>query len=97
MVTPGTATAVASSDQKHWFRVPSTFDGQALRFGLEAQNSDMWFAYFEPYSRERHDALIDRAVMEAGLQLLAVGQSCEGGKYRCCARAMVRRASVGCG
>ncbi|WP_286917688.1 MULTISPECIES: M14 family metallopeptidase [Pseudomonas] len=70
--------AVASSDQKHWFRVPSTFDGQALRFGLEAQNSDMWFAYFEPYSRERHDALIDRAVMEAGLQLLAVGQSCEG-------------------
>lgn len=89
--------AVASCDQRTWFRVPSTFDGQALRFGLEAQNTDMWFAYFEPYSRQRHDALIDRAVMQAGLQLLAVGHSCEGRKYRCCARVMGRPASVGSG
>lgn len=69
--------AVASYDQQTWFRVPSTFDGQALRFALEAQGTEVWFAYFEPYSRQRHDALIDRAVMHAGLQLLAVGHSCE--------------------
>ena len=70
--------AVASYDQRTWFRVPSEFDGQALRFALEAQHTQVWFAYFEPYSRERHEALINRAVMEAGLQLLAVGKSCEG-------------------
>ena len=70
--------AVASCDQQTWFRVPSTFDGQALRFGLDAQGSEMWFAYFEPYSRQRHDALVNRAITQAGLQLLAVGQSCEG-------------------
>lgn len=70
--------AVASYDQRAWFRVPSEFDGQALRFALEAQHTQVWFAYFEPYSRERHEALINRAVMEAGLQLLAVGKSCEG-------------------
>lgn len=70
--------AMASYDQRTWFRVPSEFDGQALRFALEAQHTQVWFAYFEPYSRERHEALINRAVMEAGLQLLAVGKSCEG-------------------
>lgn len=70
--------AVASTDHENWFRVPSSFDGQALSFTFEASHPQTWFAYFEPYSRERHARLIERAVSQAGCQLLATGQSVEG-------------------
>lgn len=70
--------AVASYDHKHWFRVPSGFDGKALNFSLVADQAQVWFAYFEPYSRERHDGLIEQAQTNAGMQVLATGKSIEG-------------------
>ncbi|TDV50107.1 murein tripeptide amidase MpaA [Pseudomonas graminis] len=70
--------AVASYDQKTWFRVPSQFDGKALNFELTPSESQVWFAYFEPYSRERHDWLVDQALNKAGTELLATGKSVEG-------------------
>lgn len=70
--------AVASYDHKHWFRVPSGFDGKALNFSLAAEQAQVWFAYFEPYSRERHDGLIEQAQTNAGMQVLATGKSIEG-------------------
>ncbi|RMR03523.1 M14 family metallopeptidase [Pseudomonas syringae group genomosp. 3] len=70
--------AVASYDHKHWFRVPSNFDGKALNFSLAAEQAQVWFAYFEPYSRERHDGLIEQAQINAGMQVLATGKSIEG-------------------
>lgn len=50
--------AVASYDHENWFRVPTEFDGTALTFSLKAEQPQVWFAYFEPYSRARHDELI---------------------------------------
>jgi murein tripeptide amidase MpaA len=70
--------AAASYDQKTWFRVPSSFDGKALNFSLSPEQPQIWFAYFEPYSRERHDRLIDQALNQAGTELLATGKSVEG-------------------
>jgi murein tripeptide amidase MpaA len=49
-----------------------------LILSLEAQQDQAWFAYFEPYSRERHDWLIEHALSTAGMQLLACGKSIEG-------------------
>lgn len=70
--------AVASYDQQNWFRVPSHFDGKALHFSLEASAPQVWFAYFEPYSRARHNQLIERATRLPGVELLATGRSVEG-------------------
>ena len=70
--------AVASYDQEHWFRVPTDFDGTSLNFSLEPQHSSVWFAYFEPYSRARHEVLISDAQQWSGCQVLAVGKSAEG-------------------
>lgn len=70
--------AAASYDQKTWFRVPSSFDGKALNFDLSPTQPHIWFAYFEPYSRERHDGLIDQALRVPGVELLATGKSVEG-------------------
>lgn len=72
--------AVASYDHETWFRVPSSFDGKALNFSLVADQTQVWFAYFEPYSRERHERLVARATGDAGMQLLATGKSVEGRK-----------------
>jgi len=70
--------AAASYDQKSWFRVPSRFENGALSFGLEPDQAQIWFAYFEPYSRERHVALIAKALALPGVELQACGRSIEG-------------------
>ncbi|CAG8865642.1 hypothetical protein PS627_01561 [Pseudomonas fluorescens] len=70
--------AVASYDQQQWFRIPTRFDGQTLVFELDAQQAQAWFAYFEPYSRARHNQLIQRARQLPGVQLLATGRSVQG-------------------
>ncbi|PHX38094.1 hypothetical protein AO284_17390, partial [Pseudomonas sp. NZIPFR-PS2] len=70
--------AVASYDNINWFRVPSRFDGEILHISLETREKHAWIAYFEPYSRERHDWLIEQALTRAGTQLLATGKSVEG-------------------
>ncbi len=67
----------ASYDGEHWFRVPTQFvDGQ-LRFELVAEQPQVRFAYFEPYSRARHDQLIARS-LAAGAEQVACGKSLEG-------------------
>ena len=71
-------SAVASYDHVNWFRVPTRFDGETLHISLETREKHAWFAYFEPYSRERHDWLIDQALNHAGTRLLATGKSVEG-------------------
>ena len=70
--------AVASYDQQNWFRVPSRFEQGALHFGLEPEQARIWFAYFEPYSRARHAALIEQALALPGVELHACGKSIEG-------------------
>jgi murein tripeptide amidase MpaA len=53
--------AVASYDQQTWFRVPTTYDGQVLSIMHTPDYDSIYYAYFEPYSRERHMALVGRA------------------------------------
>jgi murein tripeptide amidase MpaA len=70
--------AVASYDQRNWFRVPSRYAEGALSFALAPEQPQVWFAYFEPYSRERHAQLIADAQRLAGAELFACGKSVEG-------------------
>ncbi|WNF45952.1 M14-type cytosolic carboxypeptidase [Pseudomonas sp. SG20056] len=70
--------AMGSYDQRDWFRVPSRFEEGALKFDIEPQHEQIWFAYFEPYSRERHSQLIEDAQRLAGAELFATGKSIEG-------------------
>ncbi|WP_312936180.1 M14-type cytosolic carboxypeptidase [Pseudomonas sp.] len=70
--------AVGSYDQQTWFRVPSQFDGTALHIDLDAEQAQVWLAYFEPYPRARHNQLIERARHSPGVTLLASGRSVQG-------------------
>jgi len=70
--------AVASYDHQHWFRVPTRYEEGVLEFTLVPEQSRVWFAYFEPYSRARHAALIERALTLPGIEQIASGSSIEG-------------------
>ena len=48
----------ASYDRQHWFRIDTQFDGQVLSFDFTPETQCIYFAYFEPYSYERHLDLI---------------------------------------
>jgi len=52
--------AVASYDREHWFRVPTGYDGSVLTVHHTPESDTVWYAYFEPYSWERHLDLIGR-------------------------------------
>ena len=53
--------AVASYDREHWFRVPTDYDGQVLTVTHTPARDSVYYAYFEPYSWERHLRLLARA------------------------------------
>jgi len=53
--------AVASYDRSRWFRVPTRFDGSVMTIEHTPEHDAVWYAYFEPYSLERHQALVGRA------------------------------------
>lgn len=55
--------AVASYDRQHWFRVPTEFDGKTLTIHHTPEADSVYYAYFAPYSFERHQQLIG-AVLE---------------------------------
>lgn len=54
--------AVASSDGLYWFRVPTAFDGNELVISHRPHTDSIYYAYFAPYSFERHQALVADAL-----------------------------------
>jgi len=70
--------AVASYDREHWFRVPTEFDGQNLTIKLMPEFDSVYFAYFAPYSYERHQDLIHQAQLDIDCELQVLGQTLDG-------------------
>lgn len=70
--------AVASYDRQHWFRVPTTFDGEKLSITFTPEYDSTYFAYFAPYSYERHQDLIHSAQLDIDCQLQVLGQTLDG-------------------
>jgi len=69
---------VASHDQQHWFRVDTAFDGTRLSARHRSVADLIWFAYFEPYSQQRHAALLAQAQLRPGTRVRTLGLSCKG-------------------
>ncbi|WDE09463.1 M14 family metallopeptidase [Thalassomonas haliotis] len=70
--------AVASYDREHWFRVPTEFDGEKLTITFTPEYDAVYFAYFAPYSYERHQDLIQSAQMDIDCQMQLLGQTIDG-------------------
>jgi len=70
--------ACASYDRVHWFRVPTTYEDGVLGFRLTPQHDSITFAYFAPYSRERHRDFVARCQTAPGVALEVLGETVNG-------------------
>ncbi len=69
---------VASHDRENWFRVPTEYDGTVMTAQTTPDTNSIYFAYFEPYSYERHLDLIGSVAESEHVQLERLGGSLDG-------------------
>lgn len=69
--------AVASYDKKNWFRVPTKYDGTNLIIDHMPEHNSVFYAYFAPYSYERHLDLIGNAQKSKLGVLKYIGETVE--------------------
>lgn len=83
---PGYRAAV-SEDRHYWARADSVWDekadGGTLTIRYAPQSDICWFAYFAPYSIERHHDLIAEMALESGVDYRCLGHSIEGQPIDC--------------
>ena len=70
--------AVASYDRQDWFRVPTDYTDGALTIRHTPERDSVWYAYFAPYSMERHADLVARIAGHDGVRLDVLGQTLDG-------------------
>ncbi|RUO22410.1 hypothetical protein CWE08_04310 [Aliidiomarina iranensis] len=70
--------AMASYDREHWFRVPTHFDGEKLTISHIPEQETVFYAYFVPYSWERHLDLLQIAQQSSWVQQCVLGTTLDG-------------------
>jgi murein tripeptide amidase MpaA len=61
-----------------WFRVPTTWDGEQLRFEHTPDEPSVTYAYFAPFSYARHEALLARVDAARGAEVVTIGETVQG-------------------
>ncbi len=69
---------VASYDRENWFRVDTQFDGETLSIDHTPMTNSIYFAYFAPYSMERHADLIGWASTDSQVTYERLGATLDG-------------------
>lgn len=71
--------ACASYDRDTWFRIETTsyVDGQLI-IEHTPEHDSLYYAYFAPYSMERHANVVAEAAMHPAVSLRVLGQSVQG-------------------
>jgi len=67
-----------SYDREDWFRIPTTYSNGQLKFKFTPKFNSVYFAYFAPYSYERHLDLVHQAQMSDQVTMEIVGKTYEG-------------------
>ena len=70
--------AVASYDRDDWFRVDTDYDGKTLTIRHRPEYDSVYYAYFAPYSMERHHDLLARMLASPLVRLEALGETLDG-------------------
>jgi murein tripeptide amidase MpaA len=68
----------ASYDTENWFRVPTSFDGQVMTVNHTPELDSVYYAYFEPYTWERHLRLLGEVAENPVARVLDIGSTVEG-------------------
>ncbi len=75
--------AVASYDREFWFRVDTRFDGENLVIEHCSAEDQVYFAYFAPYSMERHADLVAFAQSSERCRAETLGFTLDGQTIDC--------------
>lgn len=70
--------AVASYDRRDWFRVDTSYADGVLTIRHVPQADQVYFAYFAPYSRERHADFVAECAARPGATLEVLGTTLDG-------------------
>jgi murein tripeptide amidase MpaA len=70
--------AVASYDREEWFRVDTEYDGKVMTIKHTPTEDSVYYAYFEPYSWERHLSLLGRAAYSEHVRIEDLGSTVDG-------------------
>ncbi|WP_244846672.1 M14-type cytosolic carboxypeptidase [Caballeronia sp. SL2Y3] len=69
--------AVASYDRVNWFRVPTQYDGRVLTIDHTPDFDRVYYAYFEPYTEERHSEFLGAVQQMPHATLTELGRTVE--------------------
>lgn len=67
--------AVASYDRVNWFRVPTRYDGRVLTIEHTPDFDRIYYAYFEPYTEERHSEFLGAVQQLPHVTLTELGRT----------------------
>ena len=70
--------AVASYDRVYWFRVPTAYDGAVLTISHTPDTDSVYYAYFEPYSWDRHLDLLGRVAHHHDVRIVDLATTHDG-------------------
>jgi murein tripeptide amidase MpaA len=79
---PGYSARV-SSDRRDWRLADTRYDDGALIIRHAAIADSLWFAYFAPYSMERHHDLVARIAGRPGVRYRSLGLTLDGQQLDC--------------
>ena len=68
----------ASYDRQTWFRVPTTYQDGQLTIEYTPAFENIWFAYFAPYTTERHQDFVASLQFADHTEVSVLGQTLDG-------------------
>ncbi|NML07026.1 carboxypeptidase family protein [Sphingomonas sp. G-3-2-10] len=72
-----------SADREAWRVADSSYDDGVLSFTRAIDTDLVWFAYFAPYSMERHHDLVSRIALKPGVTHKQLGTTLDGQPLDC--------------
>ena len=73
----------ASYDRQTWFRIPTMYKDGVLSWAHTPELDSLYYAYFAPYSLERHADMVAEILQHPDANLTVLGQTVEGQDLDC--------------
>jgi len=76
-------SVATSHDLNSWYRTPANYDKQALSWSVTPEHDAIYFAYFAPYSLDRHASRLAHWSAMEGVELERLGATLDGRDLDC--------------
>lgn len=67
-----------SIDREEWTRIDTRYEDGVLTMRATPPSDSVWFAYFAPYTMERHHDLVAEVAAQPGVEYRSLGQTLDG-------------------